>query len=626
MPKTKKSKKTQHEDPKKELSRLKLLFRRIKIAGIFVGSLALIVVLAFMVYSFVYHQKMYYGVRVGSLNLAGKTKAQVSIEVKAASDEFLKQKLTLSFQEKKYDLLPAEISLVYNTSESADSIYSYARGNTWQDYWDRFSMIFAGRSLAPEYVYDQNAFKTKLDGIAKELDVPEKDYNLQIVGGQVSVTTERADGKRLDRDLLEKDLASRLDNFNKDNISLVVEMKKPEVTLENAQKAKTAAEAILAGKELKLTYADKIYPVDLDTIGNWIKATPNGQELALDLDRTKVSDYLSTVAASINVGSQDAMLSLVNGQVTISQPSRDGVTVDVDASVTKIVTTLLSRVSPDPSVDTTTLSLATTPQKPSVTSDALSTLGLTNLVGTATTSFTTSPANRITNITVGTRLISGALIKPGEIFSTLKRLGNIDASSGFLPELVIKNNRTVPDYGGGLCQVSTTLFRAAMNSGLDIVERQNHSYRVSYYEPPVGMDATIYDPAPDFRFKNDTTGYILVQGTIKGKTITFDFYGTKDGRTVALSTPVVTDVTPPGDPIMENTDTLPTGETKQVDHAHDGATASFTYTVMTKDGQQLHHNTFVSHYVPWPARFLVGTGPVAPTPTPPADPAATPTP
>jgi vancomycin resistance protein YoaR len=164
----------------------------------------------------------------------------------------------------------------------------------------------------------------------------------------------------------------------------------------------------------------------------------------------------------------------------------------------------------------------------------------------------------------------------------------------------------VPDFGGGLCQVSTTLFRAVMNAGLKVTARQNHSYRVSYYEPPVGEDATIFLPGPDFRFLNDTPASILIIGQIQGNSISFDLWGTKDGRSVTITDPIVTNVKDPGDPIYADTDTLPKGTQKQIEKAHQGATAVVTYTV-SRDSKVINQQTIRSVYKPWPARFLVGT-------------------
>ena len=149
-----------------------------------------------------------------------------------------------------------------------------------------------------------------------------------------------------------------------------------------------------------------------------------------------------------------------------------------------------------------------------------------------------SPKNRKINIAVGAKRYNGLLISPGSEFSFNQYLGPINKAAGFLPELVIKNNVTTPEYGGGLCQVSTTAFRAALNAGLEITDRRNHAYAVSYYGTP-GLDATIYPPSTDLKFKNNTPSYILIQTRIEGTKLFFEFWGTDDGREVAVDEPVV---------------------------------------------------------------------------------------
>jgi vancomycin resistance protein YoaR len=170
----------------------------------------------------------------------------------------------------------------------------------------------------------------------------------------------------------------------------------------------------------------------------------------------------------------------------------------------------------------------------------------------------------------------------------------------------------VPEFGGGLCQVSSTLFRAAMSAGVKIIERQNHKYRVSYYEPPVGMDATIYDPAPDFKFANNYGTHILIKSKIEKTKITFELYGTKDSRVVEMSEPELYDLVDPGPPVLVESDTLPAGQKKQIEKAHQGASAKFNYKV-TKDGKALQERTFVSKYVPWPEKWLIGKGTITST-------------
>ena len=163
-----------------------------------------------------------------------------------------------------------------------------------------------------------------------------------------------------------------------------------------------------------------------------------------------------------------------------------------------------------------------------------------------------------------------------------------------------------------MCQVSTTLFRAALDAGLPIVSRRAHSYRVTYYEQgtPPGLDATVSSPTTDFKIKNDTPNHILIQTLFDptNATLAFEIYGTDDGREITLSEPVISSQSPPPEPHYQDDPTLPEGTVKQIDWAAWGAKVQFDYTV-TRDGETLQDETFYSNYRPWQAKFLRGTGP-----------------
>ena len=242
------------------------------------------------------------------------------------------------------------------------------------------------------------------------------------------------------------------------------------------------------------------------------------------LDKEKAKNYLLNFANSnINIQSKNAVLGVQNGNIVVVQAERDGQLLDIENAIFKIDQALFDNGPRE-------IVLEVNDQKAEVRSDNYKNLGIKDLIGSGQSDFSGSPDNRIHNITVGAAKVNGALIKPGENFSLDTQLGTIDATTGYLPELVILENKTVPEYGGGLCQVGTTCFRAALNSSLPILERQNHAYIVEYYAP-IGTDATIYPPHPDVIFKNNTSGYILIQTSVSGNNLIFDFYGTKGNKT-----------------------------------------------------------------------------------------------
>ncbi len=168
-----------------------------------------------------------------------------------------------------------------------------------------------------------------------------------------------------------------------------------------------------------------------------------------------------------------------------------------------------------------------------------------DLLGKGESNFAGSPPNRIHNIKTAIKKFHGLILKPEEEFSFTTLLGPVDEESGYKEELVIKQNKTIPEFGGGVCQVSTTMFRAALNAGFKITERHNHAYPVQYYSPQ-GTDATVYIPSPDLRFINDSPDFVLIQAKIEKTILTFELWGKSDGRQVEIEGPIVTEKSPNG--------------------------------------------------------------------------------
>ncbi len=243
--------------------------------------------------------------------------------------------------------------------------------------------------------------------------------------------------------------------------------------------------------------------------------------------------YLAKIKEETRVPAKNAKLAFADGKVNAFSLSKDGYEIEVEKNFEKIEKALVENPFEK------NLDLETVVIKPEVTSADLDKYGIRESIGQGISNFRGSPKNRIHNIRVGASKFNGVLIKPGEEFSFIKTLGPVDKSTGYLPELVIKVDKTIPEYGGGMCQVSTTMFRAALNSGLKITARTNHAYPVQYYAPQ-GTDATVYIPSPDLKFINDTPAYILIQSRIEGTQLFFDFYGTDDGRETKLVGPFIT--------------------------------------------------------------------------------------
>lgn len=260
------------------------------------------------------------------------------------------------------------------------------------------------------------------------------------------------------------------------------------------------------------------------------------------IQEEELKNYLDVLAGKINSAPTEGKYRLnENNNFVAIEESLPGFSFDVEKNQALLLEKLESgKISTGENIP-----LVVTQIAPSVTPSSLKDLGIAEKIAHGESNFVGSPANRIHNIHVAVTKFDGVILKPGEELSFVSLLGDVDESTGYKEELVIKDNKTIPEFGGGICQVSTTLFRAALNGGMKITERQNHAYPVGYYSPQ-GTDATIYIPKPDLRFLNDTPGHLLIQASFDGNKLMFDFFGTSDQRQVSLEGPTVTEKTPDG--------------------------------------------------------------------------------
>jgi vancomycin resistance protein YoaR len=259
------------------------------------------------------------------------------------------------------------------------------------------------------------------------------------------------------------------------------------------------------------------------------------------IDKTQLETFIKELAEKSAQDSVDAKFSVLDGRVIVAEQEKLGQRLKEKESLS-----LLERALKNAAAETIKVSLPVEITEPKLSASDIERLGLKELVGEGRTNFKGSPKNRIYNIKRSLEQFQNIIIAPGEEFSFVKYLGEVDGEHGYLPELVIKNNRTEPEFGGGICQVSTTMFRAAIYSGMKVIQRRNHAYPVKYYRP-YGMDATVYIPKPDLTFVNNTPGSILVQSNIENDTeLIFRFYGTKDGRVITVDGPHILQSNPDG--------------------------------------------------------------------------------
>jgi len=562
-------------------------------AAIFV-SIFFLVALSGFVFSEIYSKRIVPGVSVADIEVGGKTPAEARRLFESRAEVF-DNGISFRFKDKTV-VAPLDLASI-SVDEALEKAWLIGRNENWLDNGvEQVNSMMFGAHLEMATVLDREAVSALLKKDFSEFETPARNASLEIKGDDY-IVTEAKSGEALDYDAALDQLDRQLRSFVSDEIVLKSRSIQPDISKSEAEQQSYPIEQFFSFKPTKLVYDRESWDLTMKTAKLFAGFERQNGTIVLALDAAKIKDFLEKeVVPKIAREPMNARLSMEDNRVSVWQAGEDGREVELDQSA--------ERIKEWPKQEPEQIEIAVT-LIPGGTADATAQeLGLKEIIGTGVSQFSGSPANRRHNIKVGANALHGLLIKPGEEFSLLKALGEIDGQHGYLPELVIKENKTTPEFGGGLCQIGTTIFRATFNSGLPVTARRNHSYRVVYYEP-AGTDATIYDPAPDYKFRNDTGHYILIQARLAGDQLAFDLWGTKDGRTVEVGKPVIYNIVAPGPTkIIETTD-LKEGEKKCTERAHAGADAYFDYKVTYPSGD-VKDVRFSSHYVPWQAVCLVG--------------------
>lgn len=324
-------------------------------------------------------------------------------------------------------------------------------------------------------------------------------------------------------------------------------------------------------------------------------------------DNSKVKDFLNLTEEKYNFPAKNALFKFEEGKVVEFRKETEGLKIKADQFLPDFDNAIISLKT---DLSDKKIILNSEIIKPEIKLSDINEYGIEEFIAEGKSDYTHSIPQRIHNLTLAASKFNGVLIPKGKEFSFVETVGDISSLTGYQPAYIIKEGKTVLGDGGGVCQVSTTLFRAALNAGLPIIERNAHAYRVGYYEndSEPGFDATVYAPTVDLKIKNDTPGYILIETDIdeEKNLLYFKFYGKKDSRRVEISKATVYDVVPALPPKYQDDPTLKKGVTKQVDFAAGGAKTFFTYKIFQGDNL-VTDNKFFSNFRPWAAVYLVGT-------------------
>ncbi len=572
------------------------------------------------VFDKIYQNKIYPNIYVGDFKLGGLTALEAKDLLNRQTDKIAQTGVTFSYKNSQTTVMPvlsygdADLAIQvisFNAEKTAGEAFNYGRGgNVFINLRNKLALLFKKR-LALDLSVSQEQIKKILGDNFSQSLAPAQDAGLAVekISDQnyrFMVSPEKL-GKVIDFNDAIGRLINNLSDLNRQAVELATVTEYPKILAKDCLNIEAKANDLLNAAPLTLTYASSSWAVSREQLAEMLYLKPSQSstdKVRVGLNDEMIKAYLSEeVGPKINVAAQEAKFSLIGGKVSEFQNGRDGLELDLDAAVSKIENGILAGGP---------IELPVKVQPTLVNAGNLNDYGIKEIIGVGASNFAGSPANRRHNIKVGAAAVNGTLVKPGEEFSLLKTLGKIDGSTGYLPELVIKENRTIPEFGGGLCQIGTTVFRATVASGLPVTQRRNHSYRVSYYEP-AGTDATIYDPAPDFRFMNDTPSHILIQARFSGDILSFEFWGTNDGRLAEQTKPTIYNIVRPAPAKIIETLDLEPGVKKCTEKAHNGADAYFDYKVTYSDGQ-IKEKRFSSHYVPWREICLLGVAELSPPP------------
>ena len=495
-------------------------------------------------------QKIAWGVKIGGLkiNVRQPQTAQQVLENKW--DEFINQEIDFLNQENHLSTQIANFGFEINLQQTIDQAYQISRqSNFFNNIKEQLIALMGYRNTPVIYTINIEEFDNQVAEIFKDIEKPAQNalliFNEEINDFSLQHSTT---GTAIDKEQLLDDLFNRLQSFSNNPIELKLLADYPEIKNNEVDSALEKVQQILASQPYYLIFNNESWTINKETIIDWLKFEPikenetdpaesklngvNNQILGVLLDRDKIEKYLDNIAKTINRPPIDAQLETEENRAIVFNPAQEGFEIKKTATIDRLITNILL----NPPIKKTTI--IADKASPKIALKNTNNLGINTLIGQGISNFTGSPKNRVHNIKTGAAKFNGLILTPNEEFSFNNLLGGSGPEQGFLPELVIKNHQTIPEYGGGLCQISTTFFRAAANSGMKITERRAHAFPVVYYSPQ-GFDATIYEPKPDFRFINNTPAHLLIQAIVEGTQLAINFYATDDGRKVGIEGPYV---------------------------------------------------------------------------------------
>jgi len=463
----------------------------------------------------------------------------------------------------------------------------------------RIGVRFFGAQFAPPTRVYEAALGFELSRFGRAVYRPHRDPQLRL-HGRVPVVISGSAGRKLDRPAAARIVVAALAGFSRQPVVLPVRSEPTAVSAAQLAAAATRVRTALSGS-VQMRWRGVHWTVTPDRLRAML-ALPGGGTTTLGVGGPGAERYFARLGRALDRPARNAGFAVSSGGEVGIIPSRVGRRLDVAATSTNLLAAALSQ-------NQRTARIVVSTARPGRTTRVARAMGIRGLVGSYETIYG-GDANRIHNVQLVSRLLDGHLIAPGATFSFNQTTGARTADKGFREAPVIINGELGTGLGGGVCQVSTTVFNAAYEAGLKITSRTNHALYISHY--PLGRDATVNYPDVDLRFVNDTSHWLLLRTFVGSYSLTVGLYGTPQHRRVVTQARPLVDAGHA--PVKHEPDpSLSEGRTVVVDGGEPSRSTSVRRLVYER-GKLLYDDTWYSSYRSEPELVLVGTKP-KPVPT-----------
>jgi vancomycin resistance protein YoaR len=563
-----------------------------------------------------YEGRIYPNVSIQGIAVGEMTPEQAESALRSRYAAFLRQPVVITYGDRQWTPTLDELGMTFDFRGAVDAAYNAGRGHGLIDDAREIAAIWQHGLDVPLHVsYDETRAQAYLTQLAREIERAPADAQVRLDGAQIAIVG-AAIGRQVLVDATLAHVSQQLQAFVPATIPLQTREIPPRLDDATVAAARAQIETILQGpltlrvgkNEYEWTVADLADMIIINRV-----PSAEGDRIAVTLDQDMIARRIRQIADETEKPGTRPRVAWNNGDLKIIKPGKPGLRLDEARARDMVIAAAMGRDR--------TLDLPMVPTDPPVTEANLHQLGIRELVSIGKSDFTGSAAYRVHNIGVGMQLLNGLLIAPGEEFSFNKNIGQINAANGFVEGAAIIQNRTQQEFGGGICQDSTTMFRAAFWAGLPITERWGHSFYISWYDKYAlgprgngpGLDATIFTGGPDLKFVNDTGAWLLIQAWSNPKTgvAQIELYGTKPNRTVDLTHKVYDHTPAPTEPVFVADPKVPRGTIKHTDKARGGMTID-VYRLVVENGAPRPPELFRTRFRPWPNIYTLNPADIGP--------------